>query len=135
LGKLARDQLVAVVDDVNTAAECREMAAVASTNGWEFLPLPDNRGFGAGCKPGVTHTADLGCPCFLRVTPGPVVRAELASALRVHRLRQPNVLITPCIDYSARTLTPTVRCSAAGLAIEVRSLVRPREAGGSASGP
>jgi GT2 family glycosyltransferase len=104
LGKLDLDQVTAtvvVVDNLSTAAERREMAAVAASNGWEFLPLPDNRGFGAGCNAGVRHAAGLGCTCFLLVNPDAVVTAELVSALRDHCLREPDALVTPRIVDSA----------------------------------
>jgi GT2 family glycosyltransferase len=104
LGKLDIDQAAAtvvVVDNFSTAAERREMAAVASSYGWEFLPLPDNRGFGAGCNAGMRHAAALRCTSFLLVNPDAVVTAELVSALREHCLREPNALITPRIVDSA----------------------------------
>jgi GT2 family glycosyltransferase len=100
LGKLARDDLAAtvvVVDNLSSAAERDEMARVAFSFGWEFLPLPDNRGFGAGCNAGVRHASDLGCTSFLLVNPDAIVTVELASALREHCLREPNALITPRI--------------------------------------
>jgi GT2 family glycosyltransferase len=104
LGKLDLEQVTAtvvVVDNFSTAAERREMAAVAASNGWEFLPLPDNRGFGAGCNAGVRHAAALGCTCFLLVNPDAVVTAEVVSALRDHCLREPDALVTPRIVDSA----------------------------------
>jgi GT2 family glycosyltransferase len=95
------DVRVVVVDNFSSVANRRELAELATAQGWHLVGLPDNRGFGVGCNAGVAAARELGCTTFLFLNPDAVISRAVVADLRAHSLRDPSALISPVLVDSA----------------------------------
>lgn len=86
---------VVVVDNHSSAAERVTTAALAAAQGWLFVGLPDNRGFGAGVNAGIRAARAAGCVCFLLLNPDASVTRDVVEELRRHVLTEPMSLVSP----------------------------------------
>lgn len=92
---------VIVVDNFSDAAERGQADRLAREHGWDFVAMPDNRGFGAAVNAGAARAAAMGCDSLLVLNPDAVVTAEVAGALRQQVMREPMALVSPRIVDSA----------------------------------
>ena len=96
---------VVVVDNYHSDVEREDIAKVAARRGWDLVPLPGNRGFGAAVNAGAARARALGCRGFLLLNPDARVSAEVVATLRQHVLREPRSLVSPRIaDASGHTV-------------------------------
>ncbi|MDT4928026.1 MAG: hypothetical protein QOF92_893 [Pseudonocardiales bacterium] len=86
---------VVVVDNYLDEAERVSVRQVAEAHGWEWLLLPDNRGFGAAANAGARHAAEIGCGTLLFLNPDAIASALVLDELRQHAVREPRSMITP----------------------------------------
>ncbi|MGY2064500.1 glycosyltransferase [Blastococcus sp. SYSU DS0619] len=99
--ELGPDVRVVVVDNFSTAGERQAVTRLGRDRGWEVLPLPDNRGFGAATNAGVAAARAQGCVTFLCLNPDAQATPEVIAELRAHSLREPMAMLSPLIVSSA----------------------------------
>jgi GT2 family glycosyltransferase/glycosyltransferase involved in cell wall biosynthesis len=99
--ELGPDVRVVVVDNHSTAEERQAVTRLGHDRGWEVVPLPDNRGFGAATNAGVAAARAQGCATFLCLNPDAQAGPEVIAELRAHSLREPMTMISPLIVSSA----------------------------------
>lgn len=88
---------VVVVDNYSSPEEARAVAALAAAQGWNFVALPANRGFGAGVNAGIRAARAAGCECFLLLNPDARVDGAVVAELRREVLADPLALVSPRI--------------------------------------
>lgn len=99
------DAIVVVVDNFSSDVERADIAALSTEQAWDFVPLPDNRGFGPGVNAGVERALELGCSCVVLLNPDAEVTGELIDQLRQAVLADPDALVSPCLVDSTGKLT------------------------------
>ena len=99
--ELGPDVRVVVVDNFSTAAEREAVTRLGRDHGWEIVPLPGNRGFGAATNAGVVAARAQGCLTFLCLNPDAQATPEVIAELRAHSLREPMTMLSPQIVSSA----------------------------------
>lgn len=95
-----QDVRVVVVDNFSTERERQDVQDLAADRGWDFIALPENRGFGAAMNAGIQAAARSGCACFLMLNPDASVEPAVVAALHEHSLADPLALVTPSIVSS-----------------------------------
>lgn len=99
--ELGPDVRVVVVDNFSTAGERQAVTRLGRDRGWQVVPLPDNRGFGAATNAGVTAARAQGCVTFLCLNPDARATPDVIAELRAHSMREPMTMLSPLIVSSA----------------------------------
>jgi N-acetylglucosaminyl-diphospho-decaprenol L-rhamnosyltransferase len=86
---------IVVVDNFSNDTERDKITALTAEQGWQLVPMADNRGFGPGVNAGVTRARALGCHCFLLLNPDVASTPEVVEQLRLASLASPLALISP----------------------------------------
>lgn len=89
---------VVVVDNFSSAGERTAVEALTAARGWDLVPLPDNRGFGAAVNAGIDAARRAGCVTFLLLNPDAGISRAVVEELRRHSLREPLALLSPRIE-------------------------------------
>jgi GT2 family glycosyltransferase/glycosyltransferase involved in cell wall biosynthesis len=104
-GPLGPSVRVVVVDNASTPAERTAVEDLAAECGWEFVALPDNRGFGVASNAGIARARELGCITFCYLNPDASVTPAVLEELRMASLAEPTAVIAPrIIDSTGRTV-------------------------------
>ncbi|HLT61064.1 MAG TPA: glycosyltransferase [Microlunatus sp.] len=109
----AEQALIIVVDNYSTLPEREAITRLAADRGWELVPLPANRGFGAGVNAGVVRAIDLGADSVILLNPDAQLTVGVAEELHRHCLDHPDEVVTP------RLITSTGKTYSAGSFIEL----------------
>lgn len=88
---------VVVVDNFSGSKELRAVTALAERQDWDLVPLPDNRGFGAGVNVGVARAWQLGCDSVVLLNPDARAADSVVRALHDACRCQPLALIAPVV--------------------------------------
>lgn len=88
---------VVVVDNFCSQSERESVQLLARSNGWEFVPLPENRGFGAGVNAGVSHALNRGAATVLLLNPDLVVEADAVDIMMLRLRDEPLTMVAPLI--------------------------------------
>ncbi len=91
------DVKIIVVDNFSTLAEQQTITSLGRDGGWTVLPMPDNRGFGAGCNAGVAEAFRLGCDRFLLLNPDAMVDCALVAAIGTELAVDHSAVVAPRI--------------------------------------
>lgn len=104
-GPLGCSVRVVVVDNASTSAERSAVESLAAECGWEFVGLPDNRGFGVASNAGIARARELGCVTFCCLNPDASVTPMVLEELRTASLADPSALLAPrIVDSTGRTV-------------------------------
>ena len=94
-GRLAREELVVVVDSGSSAAERRAVASLAAERGWVLVAIEGNPGFGAGVNVGAAAAFEAGCDCVVLLNPDARVPADVVLELARGCRDDPGTMVSP----------------------------------------
>ncbi|NYE73000.1 glycosyltransferase [Microlunatus parietis] len=94
-------RLIIVVDNHSGSEERAAVQRLTAERGWCLVPLPDNRGFGAGVNAGVRRASELGAETVILLNPDAVLAPATADALHQHCRDRPDDLVSPRLVDSA----------------------------------
>lgn len=100
LGPLSAAEVV-LVDSFSSPQEQVAAAALAERAGWQFVPLPDNPGFGAAANAGARRAAELDCEVLVFLNPDAQVDADVLRALHRAAADDRRALVTPTLVTSS----------------------------------
>ncbi len=90
-------EMVVVVDNFRTASDRRANEVIARAEGWTFVPMDTNAGFGAAVNVGVRRALDHGADRLLLLNPDARVESGAIALLQDAVSRDPMALVSPRI--------------------------------------
>lgn len=97
LGAYAETFPIIVVDNFSSPAEAARVHQLCVDHGYVLVPLPDNRGFGAGANAGVAAARRLGAESVVFVNPDAAVDVTVLRELRAQCAADPDTMVSPRI--------------------------------------
>ncbi len=91
------DTLVVVVDNFASAADRTAVEERCTEHGWEFVAMPGNPGFGAGCNSGAAVAFGGGCDVVLFLNPDASGPPEVFAALADQCRQDPLAMAAPTL--------------------------------------
>jgi len=96
--------LVVVVDCWSSQHERQRVTELTRVEGWDLVPLPDNRGFGGGMNAGAFHALECGATQLLLLNPDARINFEALQMLSEAIHEHPLTLASPrVVDGVGRT--------------------------------
>ncbi len=86
---------VVLVDNYSGEEARARSAELCAELGWHFLPMPDNRGFGAGANAGAHEAVRLGCTGLVFLNPDAALDVATAAALLAQVEAEPSTMVSP----------------------------------------